>query len=68
MVNDVGIHCSEKYVHYINRKRNPREFEWIEETVAFRPDTKFGNGNKRAFVLDKARVHEFLVENQDISE
>ncbi|ULO08973.1 hypothetical protein H1230_09485 [Paenibacillus sp. 19GGS1-52] len=34
MVNDVGIHCSEKYVHYINRKRNPREFEWIGDTIA----------------------------------
>lgn len=34
MVNDVSIHCSEKYVHYINRKKNPKEFEGIEETVA----------------------------------
>ncbi|WP_340010983.1 hypothetical protein MHI32_22960 [Paenibacillus sp. FSL H7-0690] len=34
MVNDVGIHCSEKYVHYINRKKNPRGFERIEETIA----------------------------------
>jgi hypothetical protein len=34
MVNEVGIHCSEKYVHYINRKKHPKQFEWIEETVA----------------------------------
>lgn len=34
MVNDVGIHCSEKYVQYINRKKNEEAFERIEETMA----------------------------------
>ncbi|MNI28908.1 hypothetical protein D3C73_827110 [compost metagenome] len=34
----------------------------------FRPNKKFGNGNKRAFVLDKMRFHEFLEENQHIIE
>ncbi|WP_339281307.1 hypothetical protein NST94_22230 [Paenibacillus sp. FSL H8-0282] len=34
MVNDVGIHCSKKYVHYINRKKNREGFERIEETLA----------------------------------
>lgn len=34
MVNDVGIYCSEKYVHYINRKRNERQYEWVEATIA----------------------------------
>ncbi|ASA23380.1 hypothetical protein [Paenibacillus donghaensis] len=33
MVNDVGIHCSEKYVYYINRKKNPEEFRRVEETM-----------------------------------
>ncbi|MEK4994415.1 hypothetical protein [Paenibacillus sp. FSL H7-0918] len=34
MINDVGIHCSEKYVHYTERKINEREYEWIKATVA----------------------------------
>lgn len=35
---------------------------------AFRPNKKFGNGNKRAFVLNKRRFHNFLSDHQQTIE
>lgn len=40
--------------------------EMKEESRSLRSKTKFGNGNKRAYVFDKSRFCEYLIENENI--